>query len=423
MALDPEEFKRRRQERQQKQQAQQRRSVVKLIVAGIALVLCGVLIFTIIRAARQDTAPTGPETSVSDTTQDSQTDPSGTPPTTVIHLAAAGDLNVTDTVVASGGGSYDYTQAFLDVSHLLADADITALNFEGTLYGEPYGTSSSSAPQTLMNALSASGVDLLQLANSYSINQGLSGLISTIQGVKDAGIEPLGVYASSAEAKAAKGYTIRHIQGVKIAFVAFTKGMDGLALPANAENCVNVLYTDYASTYQEVDTEGITAVLKAVEKEKPDLTVAMLHWGSEFNDTISASQDEICSLMQENGVDAILGTHSHYVQKMIYDPEAGTFVAYSLGDFCGDAARSGSEYSVILDLEITKDNTTGETKITDYSYTPIFTAVEEGRPMRVLRINEAIAAYEAGYLDRVSQANYEAMKYALGRIESRIKSK
>ena len=423
MALDPEEFKRRRQERQQKQQAQQRKSVVKLIVAGIALVLCGVLIFTVIRAARQDTAPTDPEPSVSDTTQDSQTAPSGTPPTTVIHLAAAGDLNVTDTVIASGGGSYDYTQAFLDVSHLLADADITALNFEGTLYGEPYGTSSSSAPQTLMNALSASGVDLLQLANSYSINQGLSGLISTIQGVKDAGMEPLGVYASSAEAKAAKGYTIRHIQGVKIAFVAFTKGMDGLALPANAENCVNVLYTDYASTYQEVDTEGITAVLKAVEKEKPDLTVAMLHWGSEFNDTISASQDEICSLMKENGVDAILGTHSHYVQKMVYDPEAGTFVAYSLGDFCGDAARAGSEYSVILDLEITKDNTTGETKITDYSYTPIFTAVEEGRPMRVLRINEAIAAYEAGYLDRVSQANYEAMKYALGRIESRIKSK
>ena len=423
MALDPEEFKRRRQEHQQKQQSRQRKSIVKLIVAAIALTLCGVLIFTVIRSARQNTAPTDPETSASQATQDTQTEPSGPPPTTVIHLAAAGDLNVTDTVIASGGGSFDYSQTFLDVAHLLANADITALNFEGTLYGEPYGTSSSSAPQTLMNALSANGVDLLQLANSYSINQGLSGLISTIQGVRNAGIEPLGVYASSEEFKDAKGYTIRYVNGVKIAFVAFTKGMDGLALPSNAENCVNVLYSDYASTYQEVDTEGITAVLKAVAKEKPDLTVAMLHWGSEFNDTISASQQEICSLMQENGVDAIIGTHSHYVQKMEYDPEAGTFVAYSLGDFCGDAARAGSEYSVILDLEITKDNTTGETKITDYSYTPIFTAVEEGKPMRVLRIAEAISAYESGYIDRVSQTNYEAMKYALGRIESRIKSK
>ena len=126
--------------------------------------------------------------------------------------------------------------------------------------------------------------------------------------------------------------------------------------------------------------------------------------------------------MQEKGVDAIIGTHSHYVQKMEFDAEAGTFVAYSLGDFVGDADRPGSEYSLILDLEITRDNATGVTKISNYSYTPIFTAVEENAPLRVLRINEAIAAYESGYIDRVSEANYNAMKYALERIEARIHS-
>ncbi len=416
MALDPEEFKRRRQERQQRQRSRQRRTLVKLIVAAIALVLCGVVIFTVVRS--RQSGPTDPDTTPSDTL--TQTQPDATAPTTVIHLAAAGDLNITDAVVASGGGAYDYTQPFLDVSHILADADITTLNFEGTLCGDPYGTESTSAPQTMANALASAGVDLVQLANSYSISRGLSGLSSTVAGMKNAGMEPLGVYASQAEAKAGKGYTIRYVRGIKIAFVAFTKGMDGLALPADGENCVNVLYTDYASTYQEVDTEGITGVLNAVAKEKPDLTVALLHWGSEFNDTISTSQEEIRSLMLENGVDAIIGTHSHYVQKMEFDPQAGTFVAYSLGDFFGDAARSGSEYSVILDLEITKDNNTGETKITGYSYTPIFTAAEEGRAHRILRIDQAISAYESGYIDRVSQANYEAMKYALGRIESRI---
>lgn len=418
MALDPEEFKRRRQQQQQRQRSQQRRAVVKLIVAAITLVVCGVIIFAVIRSGTQQPDPSVPSTTPSDTLNETQTD--ATEPITVIHLAAAGDLNITDGVVASGGGSYDYTQAFLDVAHLLAGADITALNFEGTLCGDPYGTESSSAPQTMINALSAAGVDLIQLANSYSISRGLSGLSSTVSGIKNAGIEPLGAYASQEDAKTGKGYTIRYVAGIKIAFVAFTKGMDGLALPANGEGCVNVLYTDYASTYQEVDTEGITKVLTAAAKEKPDITVALLHWGSEFNDTISTSQETIRSLMLENGVDAIIGTHSHYVQKMEFDPEAGTFVAYSLGDFFGDAQRAGSEYSVILDLEITKDNTTGQTKITNYSYTPIFTAVEEGRSQRVLRIQEAISAYEAGYIDRVSQTNYEAMKYALGRIESRI---
>ena len=151
--------------------------------------------------------------------------------------------------------------------------------------------------------------------------------------------------------------------------------------------------------------------------------MAMLHWGSEFNDTISATQNTIRDLMLENGVDAIIGTHPHYVQKMEFNRENSTFVAYSLGDFFGDAARAGSEYSVILDLEITKNNDTGETKITGFTYTPIFTVAEEGQPLKVVRIQEAMESYEAGHMDRVSQETYEKMKYALMRIEARINGK
>ena len=74
----------------------------------------------------------------------------------------------------------------------------------------------------------------------------------------------------------------------------------------------------------------------------------------------------------------------------------------------------------MLDLEITKDNKTGKTKITDFSYTPIFTVLEPDVPLRIVRIDSAIAAYEGDYIDRVSQTTYEAMKYALERIEARI---
>ena len=422
MTLDPEEFKRRREAHQQKQYARQRKAIVNLIVAVIALALCGVLIYTFVRSGTQTPTPTQPSQTPSETLNDAQTDTTNaTEPTTVIHLAAAGDLNVTDAVLAAGGPNYDYSNVFLDIAHLLADAHLTTLNFEGTLCGAPYNGETASAPQSLAGTLSSIGVDYLQLANSYAIHQGLSGLKTTIQSVRDSGMEPLGVYADSQEFKSGKGYSIRYVSGIRIAFVSFTKGMDGLALPANGADCVNVLYTDYASTYQEVDTEGISSVLDAVAEEQPDVTVALLHWGSEFNDTISSSQLKIRDLMLEKGVDAIIGTHSHYVQKMEFDPEAGTFVAYSLGDFAGNADRPGSEYSVILNLEITRDNNTGVTKITNYDYTPIFIAVEENAPLRILRIKEAISAYESGYIDRVSQANYEAMKYALDRIESRIK--
>ena len=111
------------------------------------------------------------------------------------------------------------------------------------------------------------------------------------------------------------------------------------------------------------------------------------------------------------------------MQKISWDPQAGTFVAYSLGDFLSDAQQPGSEYSVILDLEITKNNDTGETKITGYSYTPIFTVTQDGQLVKVVRIKEAMAAYEAGYIDRVSKETYEAMAYALERIEARVAGK
>ncbi len=409
MAIDPEELKRRRAHRKLQREKQQRSMKVKLIIAAAVLVLLGVLI-AVLAATKKDTDSTGG--AASEQTQPDQT---------VIHLAAAGDLNVTEGVVQSGGANYDYTKTLLDVAHLLANADVTAINFEGNLYGSPYGTDRS-APQSLANALSKAGVDLVQLANSFSIYKGMEGLKDTIDGIRLAGMQPVGAYAAD-EAKDAKGYTVCTVQGVKIVFAAFTKGMDGMALPPGNEGCVNVLYTDYSTDYQKVDTEGISRILDAAAKEKPDLMVALVHWGSEFNNTVSESQEQIRKLMQEKGVDAIIGTHSHYVQQMTFDAEKGQFVAYSLGDFFSDAQRAGSEYSVVLDLEITKDNTCGETRITNYTYTPIFTVHEADKPLKVVRIAEAITAYENGFISRVSPEMYDKMLYALERIEARVAGK
>ena len=404
MALEPEELRRRQQERaarRAQRKARKRKMILYLAAAAVILLACG---FLIIRVVQQ-----GPSRS---------TEPEQTLPNTVIHLAAAGDLNVTDGVVSAGGPDHDYTEAFLDVAHLLADADLTVLNFEGNLCGAPYGAATGSAPQGLVESLRSAGVDMLQLANSYSINKGLSGLVETINATRAAGLEPLGVYENEAAYREGKGYTIREVEGIKIAFVAFTKGMDGMALPQGSENCVNVLYTDYESTYQKVDKDRISKVLDAAAAESPDLTVALLHWGSEYNDTMSSSQNTIVELMKEHDVDAIIGTHSHYVQQMTLDPESGMFIAYSLGDFFSDAVKSGTEYSVILDLEITKNNETGETKITGFSFVPIFT-VSDGEQLRIVRIAEAMTAYDDDYLGKISENAYQDMIYALGRITDR----
>ena len=414
MNLDMEELNKRRVERhlrrQQMNAKKKRKKTLAMVLVCLLLIALGAGVFFLLRMEEQEEAEREFVTQSGEVASEEDT---------VINLVAAGDVNVSDAIIASGGADYDYTDTFLDIAHLLAEGDITVLNLEGNLCGSPYGSTSHSAPQSFVEMLSRSGVDLVQLANSYSINQGISGLQTTIQGVKDAGMEPLGVYADERAYKAGKGYTIREVEGVKIAFVAFTKGMDGMTLPQGSENCVNVLYSDYDSTYQSIDSKTIHGVLDAVEEEKPDLTVAMLHWGSEYNDTISKTQKSIVSLLQDRGVDAIIGTHPHYVQQMDYDPEAGTFVAYSLGDLISDGTRSGTEYSVILNIEITKG--AEGTKITGYSYTPVFTVAERGKTLRTVRIAETMAAYDRNYLKSVTESTYNAMTYALQRIEARIK--
>ena len=405
MILDPEELEKRRQRRQAQQKKRKKQRVLMFIGAALvaAALIAGISLW--IFGGNDAPKAQGPH-----------------PDDKVIHLAAAGDLIVSDRLVQTATEEHDYTQALLDVGYLLGKADISVVNFEGSLVGEPYGSKYASAPQGLMNALGNAGVDLIQLANSYSIYNGMSGLSRTIDGVRAAGMEPLGVYATPDDFEKSGGYTICNVQGIRIAFVAFTKGMDGMTLPTGNEHCVNLLYTDYDSGYQQVDTQRINGILERVKKEKPDLTVALVHWGSEFNDTLSSSQQRICDLLQDGGVDAVIGTHSHYVQAIEFDQASGKLVAWSLGDFFSEPSRDGDKYSIVLDIEITQSATTGKTRITGFDYTPIYRA-NDGESLQLLRIREAMAAYEGSYIDRVSKETYDAMSYALSRIEARVTGK
>lgn len=424
---------RRRQERREamrrKKEAAAKRMRRMLMLAVVLLGLCAWGIVSLVQKnggnkpkATVETKPKVVETEAAS--------PIFQDPITTIHIRAAGDLNVTDSVVESGitAVGYDYTAAFRDVAALLSEADLTVLNFEGNIFGEPYGSATTSAPAELLRSLRNAGVDMLQMANSCTVNNGLNGLSATLQAIRNAGLEPLGAYANESELRSGKGYTIADVQGVRVAFVAFTKGLGGRGMPAGNEQLVNLLYTDYATEYRNIDRDRITSILKAVEAERPDITIALLHWGSEYNDDISKTQEAIVTLMQKQGVDVIIGTHPHTVQPITYDQNTGAFVAYSLGDFFGDAERGGTNYSIILDLEITKDTTTGITRVTNYSYTPIYTVKKsEGEGdysySRVMRVNEALYAYDGNFLDKVKESCKLAMDKALTRIEERLVKK
>lgn len=345
-------------------------------------------------------------------------EPTVTTPTTpvadtVIHLVAGGDVNMTQ---KEGRG--DYGAALMDVLPVLSGADLTVLNFEGNVYG---GAGAASAPEQLLKDLKKGGVDVLQTANSQSITNGLLGLEATNHAIRAAGMQPLGTYATEGEFEQYQGYLIYEIQGIRIALVAFTKGMDGRNLPEDNEHCVNLLYKDYSSTYKKIDEDGITDVIRAAQKEEPDLVIAMLHWGGRNSEQISGTQKQIVKLMKKLGVDAVIGTHSYHVQQMGFQDQGEIFVAYSLGDFMVDQTAVNTGYSVLLDLQITKDGPSGKVRISGFEYVPVYQYYREDGSMALLRIREAIAAYESNYIGRVPENVYRAMKTALAKIEARVK--
>lgn len=434
MANSPEDMDKRRKRREEqlrRRRKQQRRLRLGMAAALVVLGICCCVIYYFIQNAPQgQMVQSGAVPAVTEPAAEAPTEETRSrfDPITTVHIRAAGDLNITDSVVDSGlaANGYDYTRAFQDVASTLSSADLTIMNLEGNVCGEPYGTATTSAPNKILNALSAAGVDILQMANSCTINNGLIGLNSTLQAVRAAGIEPVGAYSSTAEFKRSKGYTICDVGGIRIAVVAFTKGVGGRGLPEGSEGCVNLLYTDYESTYRRVDTAGITKILDNAKAEKPDFIIALVHWGSENNDTISKTQESIITLLKKNGVGLILGTHPHLVQEIAYDQTAGTLVAYSLGDFYGDGSRSGTNYSIILDIEITKDSDKRTTKVTGYSYTPIYTLTGSQSAdgyQRVVRIEQAMQAHDGNFVDKITDDCYKDMAYSLTRIADRTSGK
>ena len=307
---------------------------------------------------------------------------------------------------------FDFTPLLRKIVARLAQADLTIGNLEGNI-SEAGTLSDYCYPPALLQALYAAGFDILQTANSYTIQNGMTGLVATKQAIQAAGMDALGTWTSQDD-REENGVLIRDVNGIRIAFLAFTKGMSNLRLPAGAEYCVNLLYEDYDTNYTRVARSAIQKVVEEARLLNPDLIVAMVHRGSEYDRQIADSQEEIAELLFQNGVNLIIGAHSHYVGPMKLEDAhitsfGGNLIAYSLGDFISAADSSSARHGCILSVTVQKDG--NEIRISDLTYIPTYSAAPsadlEIQNYEVLDTLGAISFYEDGYYDRVSDALYE----------------
>ncbi len=307
----------------------------------------------------------------------------------VATIAAVGDIMCYDDQMEAAkmaNGHYDFTSSFAAVKPYLEAANLTVGNLELTFCGaaEGYGGYPNfNAPEALAKDLHTIGFDILQTANTYSIQGGINGLQSTMRYLKAQGIDPLGTYASQAEKAANEGVLLKNINGIKFAFIGYTKGLNNLSLPTGAEYAVDVLFEDYSTNYAKINEKALLKSVRAATALDADVIIAMLHWGNENKIEPFSTQKEIADLLFKNGVDVILGSHSHEVGPMemrkvtVDGKEKEVFLAYSLGNFFSSMDRGSSRAGVVLNLEFTMNAETGAVKISKADYLPIQT-VDKG---------------------------------------------
>ena len=355
------------------------------------------------------------------------------PTTTSFSLTSVGDIMIYDAQISAAeksGGIYDFSPCFSRVSSYLSSADITTANLETTFSdGYAYGGASPlfNAPVELAEDLASTGFDLLSTANTYSILYGISGLQSTIEHIRSAGMKNVGTFLTQEERDTDGGAQFFEVNGIKVAFLAYTKNVNDMFMPDGSEYAVNLLYEDYYDTYDGILEDVLLADVQAAKDAGADVIIVLPHWGSEYVFTTRSTQEEIADLLFANGVDAIIGCHSHVVNAMetrtvttVDGEEKEVFIAYGLGNFLSSMDREYTRETVILNLTFTKDIETGETTLDDVNYIPcyILDTGEDG-PSRyqVVSIHDEITAYlTAGSSDAVDDETYTVLTEALDSI-------
>ncbi len=347
----------------------------------------------------------------------------------VITLAAVGDIMCYDEQIrdAVSGMGYDFNPAFSEVAGVLSEADLAVGNLETTFAdGVDYqGKPDFNSPPELANALAAAGFDVLSTANTYSIQHGVNGLYSTRLHVQQAGMDPVGTYYTREE-RTNGGAVIREVGGVKVAFLAYTKGVNNMYLPDGYEYCVNLLYNDYYYAYTGFRRTDILADVAAAKEAGAEVIVCLLHWGSEYESEVSDSQKEIANALISAGVNVILGAHSHVlgeVELRQFTDSSGqerqALIAWSLGNFFSYMTRDGTMESAILQMAIRLDEK-GNVTFDSVDYVPVCTSYDHDSDFRVTNIPLQIDKYLSVAEGAVDAAAYERLQETAKRIARRI---
>ena len=212
---------------------------------------------------------------------------------------------------------------------IFLEDDLTLVNFEGTLTDSTYVPSNKRNNSFLFNVspeyvsvLADNGIEAVSLENNHVMDHGDEGYEETQQHLEEAGIvwsnsDHMGVY---------------EVKGIQIAMLSYL--------------CID----RYDRLWDKVPADIAAA------KELYPLVIVSFHWGNELDYSPTNNQIRMGRLAADAGADLVVGHHSHRINPVeLYN---GTYICYSLGNFCfaGNSKPSDmSSYVFQIRFRVGKD--------------------------------------------------------------------
>lgn len=390
---------------------------IALIAIAVLVVLAIVIIVSLsvggepdVSSTPQATAGVTPSAAPSATPSEQPDEPSST---TTAVIAVGGDIVMHTglNTEAYSSGEYDYTPIFGVLPDLISNADyavcslVSTLADGGTYTAYPLFRS----PTSIADAISSVGFDLVNTATSHLADSYKDGIDSTLDALDAAGLNHVGTYRTQEERDSSGNRTMVDINGISVAFLAYTCDTNNVPV-SGFEYAASICATDYLTGGTEIDYELMDSNIAAAREAGAELVFVFMSWGTEFSTSPSDLQYEIADGLISAGADVIIGGHCRVPQPMEMRTvrlEDGTertaFVCYSLGNLLSCQNDDYTDISAILNIEITRNDDTGETAVSGVSYRPIYMADlydyginDYDWHYRVVDLHNAIAAWESG---------------------------
>ena len=256
------------------------------------------------------------------------------PALTSLSIAVTGEILPHPSIVehaarfgSQRGLAYDFAGLFLDVSPVIAAADLAICHLEVPV--APPGRSLSGYPAFAIPAEVADGIhrtgwDRCSTASNHTNDQGTAGIVATLDALDAAGVGHSGTARTLEEASAPP---LTDVGGVSVAHLSYTWGFN--ATPPAEPWMANM-----------IDPDLILADAAHARASGAAIVVVSVHWGDEYDTTGTTGQRALAErLLASPDVDLIVGHGPHVLQPIERFGEE--YALLSVGNF---VANQGSEH-------------------------------------------------------------------------------